>query len=135
MTTPSPIELAAQIVSAYAANNELDEGALPNLIQDIHRTLASLESGLPIEKKKATPAVHPRESVFPDYVICLEDGKKLKLLKRYLMTRYNLTPADYRAKWGLPKEYPMVAPNYAGRRSALAKASGLGRIGQAQDVD
>jgi predicted transcriptional regulator len=118
--------LTAQIVSAHAANNDVNPGALPSVIRAVYDTLSNIgdEPAAPVEK--AQPAVPIRKSVFPDYIICLEDGKRLKMLKRHLATSYNLTPDQYREKWGLEASYPMVAPNYAERRSALAKEIGLG---------
>jgi predicted transcriptional regulator len=118
--------LTARIVSAHAANNELEPGALPSVIRAVYDTLSHIgEAPAPVVEK-AQPAVPIRKSVFPDYIICLEDGKRLKMLKRHLSTSYNLTPEQYREKWGLDASYPMVAPNYAERRSALAKQIGLG---------
>jgi predicted transcriptional regulator len=119
--------LTAQIVSAHAANNELEAGTLPIVIRAVYNTLSRIgdaPAAAPVER--AQPAVPIRKSVFPDYIICLEDGKRLKMLKRHLSTSYNLTPDQYREKWGLDASYPMVAPNYAERRSELAKQIGLG---------
>jgi predicted transcriptional regulator len=118
--------LTAQIVSAHVSNNSIGAEALPSLIQDVYRTLAGVgkEQVLP---DKQQPAVPIKKSVFPDYIVCLEDGKKLKMLKRHLQTSYGLSPHAYRTKWGLPREYPMVAPSYAATRSTLAKSIGLGR--------
>jgi predicted transcriptional regulator len=118
--------LTAQIVSAHAANNELASGALPSVIRAVYNTLSHIGDAPPAPVQKAQPAVPIRKSVFPDYIVCLEDGKQLKMLKRHLSTSYNLTPDQYRAKWGLDATYPMVAPKYAERRSALAKEIGLG---------
>ncbi len=117
--------LTAQIVSAHVSNNAIGADALPSLIQEVYRTLAGVgkEQVLP---DKQQPAVPVKKSVFPDHIICLEDGKKLKMLKRHLKTSYNLTPEQYREKWQLPPDYPMVAPNYAKHRSSLAKKIGLG---------
>jgi len=117
--------LTAQIVSAHVSNNSIGAEALPNLIQEVYRTLAGVgkEQVLP---DKQQPAVPIKKSVFPDHIICLEDGKKLKMLKRHLKTSYNMTPEQYREKWQLPPDYPMVAPNYAKHRSSLAKKIGLG---------
>ncbi len=117
--------LTAQIVSAHVSNNAIGADALPSLIQDVYRTLAGVgkEQVLP---DKQQPAVPVKKSVFPDYIICLEDGKKLKMLKRHLKTSYNMTPEQYREKWQLPPDYPMVAPSYAKHRSSLAKKIGLG---------
>ena len=117
--------LTAQIVSAHVANNSVDAEALPSLIQNIYKTLSAIDEGTPIVEKKE-PAVPIKKSVYADHIICLEDGKKLKMLKRHLKTAYNMSPDQYRDKWGLPPDYPMVAPNYAKHRSSLAKKIGLG---------
>lgn len=118
--------LTADVVSAYVSNNSVDVDDLPALIQNIYTTLARLR-GKGVEAADApTPAVSARASVKPDYIICLEDGKKMKMLKRHLMTAYGMTPEEYREKWGLPKDYPMVAPNYAEARRQLAMKIGLG---------
>ena len=117
--------LTAQIVSAHVANNSVPPDALPSLIQDVYRTLASVGHA-PAQPEKPQPAVPIKKSVFPDYIVCLEDGKKLKMLKRHLKTAYNQTPDQYRERWGLAPDYPMVAPNYARHRSSLAKKIGLG---------
>jgi predicted transcriptional regulator len=121
------VELTARIVSAYVSNNNVQANELPQLISDTHSALA-LASGdaAPVKREELKPKVPVKRSVMPDYIICLEDGKKFKSLKRHLRTHYNLTPEDYRAKWGLPHDYPMVAPNYAKARSDLAKKMGLG---------
>ena len=118
--------LTAQIVSAHAANNELERERLAGVIRAVYDTLSNIGEAPAAPVEKAQPAVPIRKSVFPDYIICLEDGKRLKMLKRHLSTSYNLTPEQYRAKWGLDASYPMVAPNYAERRSELAKQIGLG---------
>jgi predicted transcriptional regulator len=123
---PAILGLTAQIVSAHAANNELGASALPGAIRTVYDALANIGQAPPAPAERAQPAVPIRKSVFPDYIICLEDGKRLKMLKRHLATSYNLTPEQYRAKWGLDASYPMVAPNYAERRSELAKQIGLG---------
>ncbi len=123
--------LTAQITSAHCANNTVEAEALPGLIRQIYQALASVGEPAEVVVEKPVPAVPPKRSVFPDYIICLEDGKKLKMLKRHLNSDYGMTPADYRAKWDLPQDYPMVAPNYAERRSVLAKQAGLGRRGEA----
>lgn len=115
----------AQIVSAYVSHNTVAPEALPNLIQDLFRTLSNV-GAQPETPDKPQPAVPVKKSVFGDYIICLEDGKKLKMLKRHLKTAYNLEPEQYRERWGLPPDYPMVAPNYARQRSSLAKKIGLG---------
>ena len=117
--------LTAQIVSAHVSNNSVAPDALPNLIQEVYRTLAGVGKE-PVVPDKQQPAVPVKKSVFPDHIICLEDGKKLKMLKRHLKTSYNMTPEQYREKWQLPPDYPMVAPNYARHRSSLAKKIGLG---------
>jgi predicted transcriptional regulator len=117
--------LTAQIVSAHVSNNSVNADALPSLIQDVYRTLANVGRD-PIATDRPQPAVPVKRSVFPDHIICLEDGKKLKMLKRHLKTAYNMTPEQYRDRWGLAPDYPMVAPNYARHRSTLAKKIGLG---------
>ena len=117
--------LTAQIVAAHVANNTVAVGDLPNLIHDVFKTLSNVGSVTP-QVERPQPAVPIKKSVTPDYIICLEDGKKLKMLKRHLKTAYNLTPDEYRERWGLPADYPMVAPNYAAHRSTLAKQIGLG---------
>ena len=122
------IELAADIVSAYVSNNSVPSSDLPSLINEIHNALVKVAGGIveaPVEAPK--PAVPLKKSVTPDYIVCLEDGKKFKSLKRHLRTQYNMTPEQYREKWGLPADYPMVAPNYAAARSQLAKQMGLGQ--------
>jgi predicted transcriptional regulator len=121
--------LAAQIVAAYVSNNQVPQPDLPRLIGDVHRALAAVMSGqVPHQETPETkPAVTVRKSLTPDYLICLEDGKKFKSLKRHLRTHYGLSPEQYREKWNLPPDYPMVAPNYAKARSSLAKRMGLGR--------
>ena len=120
------LRLTAKIVSAHVGKNQVAVGALPELIQSVHRSLATAGTAEPAPAP-LTPAVPIRKSVFPDYVVCLEDGKKLKILKRYLQVRHGMTPGQYRQKWGLPADYPMVAPNYASHRSSLAKQAGFGR--------
>lgn len=119
------LELTAQIVSAHVSHNAVGPEALPSLIQDVYRTLAGVGKEQVVPDKQA-PAVPVKKSVFPDYIVCLEDGKKLKMLKRHLKTSYNMTPEQYREKWQLPPDYPMVAPSYARHRSSLAKKIGLG---------
>ncbi len=127
--TPSQnelLELTADIVSAHASNNTVTQTDLPQVIRDVYSTLAGLgTAAAPVETPK--PAVPIKRSVTPDFIICLEDGKKLKMLKRHLKTAYNMSPEQYRERWGLPADYPMVAPNYAKKRSTLAKKIGLGR--------
>ncbi len=130
VTGPDVLGLTAQIVSAHVSNNSVPAEALPSLIQDVYRTLAGVGSRAP-EPERPMPAVPVKRSVFPDHIICLEDGKKLKMLKRHLKTAYNMTPEQYRERWGLPHDYPMVAPSYARHRSSLAKKIGLGTKGRA----
>lgn len=122
--------LTADIVSAHVSNNSVATGDLPQLIQSVYTSLAGLGTAPVVPEEKLQPAVSVRASIKPDYIVCLEDGKKLKMLKRHLMTHYGLTPDDYRAKWGLPADYPMVAPNYAEQRRTLAKQIGLGTKGR-----
>ena len=117
--------LTSEIVAAHACNNTITPADLPQLIQDIYKTLVVVGT-TPLAPERPRPAVAIKKSVFPDYIVCLEDGKKLKMLKRHLKTAYNLTPEEYRKRWGLPTDYPMVAPNYAKHRSNLAKKIGLG---------
>ena len=122
------IELAADIVSAYVSNNSVPAGDLPGLISQVHLALARVGNGAAEASAEAPkPAIAIKKSVTPDYIICLEDGKKFKSLKRHLRAQYNLTPEQYREKWGLAPDYPMVAPNYAKARSDLAKEMGLGQ--------
>jgi predicted transcriptional regulator len=122
------IDLAADIVSAYVSNNSVPAGDLPGLISQVHLALARVGNGAAEASAEAPkPAIAIKKSVTPDYIICLEDGKKFKSLKRHLRTQYNLTPEQYRDKWGLAPDYPMVAPNYAKARSDLAKEMGLGQ--------
>ncbi|AZO75555.1 MULTISPECIES: MucR family transcriptional regulator [unclassified Mesorhizobium] len=125
--TDALIELTAEVVSAYVSNNPLPVGELPALIGQVHAALKGTMGGPVAKPEDLKPAVPIRKSVTPDYIISLEDGKKFKSLKRHLATHYGLTPEEYRAKWGLSADYPMVAPNYAAARSALAKTMGLGR--------
>jgi predicted transcriptional regulator len=125
------IEMTADIVSAYVGNNSVAASDLPALIQSIHRALTGVAGGeAPVEVAPREPAVPVKRSITPDYLVCLEDGRKFKSLKRHLRTKYNMSPEDYRAKWGLAKDYPMVAPNYAKARSDLAKQMGLGQGGR-----
>lgn len=121
------LNLTAQIVSAYIANNPVPDKELPALIRSVHTTLGDIDKGEVSKLTSHPPAVPIKKSIHPEYVVCLEDGKKLKMLKRYLRSRYGLSPDDYRTKWGLPADYPMVAPNYAQQRSDFAKKIGLGR--------
>jgi predicted transcriptional regulator len=126
---PNYLELAADIVSAFVSNNSVPATDLPSLISNVHHALNTLANGAvqqPAEEQKA-PAVPIKKSVQPDYIVCLEDGKRFKSLKRHLRSVYNMSPEQYRAKWGLPASYPMVAPNYAATRSELAKRLGLGQ--------
>jgi len=123
------IDLAADIVSAYVSNNTIPAAELPSLIANVHRALSGTQGTTVAEPaaEPLKPAVNPKKSVFADYIVCLEDGKKFKSLKRHLRTHYDLSPEQYRDKWSLPSDYPMVAPNYAAARSALAKKMGLGQ--------
>ena len=122
------VDLTANIVSAYLSYNPTPASEIPNLISQIHAALLRVSSGRSeAPPEQAKPAVSVKKSIHPDYLICLEDGKKLKMLKRYLRSRYGMSPEEYRAKWGLPPDYPMVAPNYAVARSQLAKEMGLGQ--------
>lgn len=120
------LTLTADIVSSHVANNTVAVSDLPHLIENVYNALSRLGSAPVKTETKQEPAVSIRSSVKPDYIICLEDGKKLKMLKRHLMTHYNMTPEQYRTKWNLPADYPMVAPNYASQRRQLAKKIGLG---------
>lgn len=122
--------LTADIVSAHVSNNSVSTGELPGLIQSVFASLAGLGTAPVVVEEKQQPAVSIRSSIKPDFIVCLEDGKKLKMLKRHLMTHYGMTPDDYRTKWGLPSDYPMVAPNYAEQRRSLAKQIGLGTKGR-----
>jgi len=126
LETNELLTMTANVVAAYVSNNTVTEGDLSKVIRGVYDTLASVGSpGEPVKERPA-PAVPIKKSVTPDYVICLEDGKKLKMLKRHLKTSYDLTPDQYRERWGLPADYPMVAPNYAKQRSRLARKIGLG---------
>ena len=127
-TSANYVEMAADVVSAYVSNNPVPTSELPSLIAAVHASLQFVAEG-PKEQPKdpLVPAVSIKKSVQPDYIVCLEDGKKFKSLKRHLRTKFDMTPEQYRAKWDLPRDYPMVAPNYASRRSELAKAIGLGQ--------
>lgn len=126
------IEMTADIVSAYVGNNSVSTTELPNLIAGVHRALSGVSAPVetPVEAAPKEPAVPVKKSVNPDFIVCLEDGRKFKSLKRHLRTKYDMSPEDYRAKWGLAKDYPMVAPNYAKARSDLAKSMGLGQGGR-----
>ena len=124
----SYIELAADIVSAYVSNNSVASDELPNLIGEVHQALLRVARGAgELKGEPRKPVVPVKKSIRPDHIICLEDGKKFKSLKRHLRTQYGMTPEQYREKWGLPADYPMVAPNYAAARSQLAKQMGLGQ--------
>ena len=120
------LTLTADIVAAHVSNNSVAVNDLPNLIQNVHAALSGISGRPSAPEEKPQPKVSIRSSVKPDYIVCLEDGKKQKMLKRHLMTNHNMTPAEYREKWGLPADYPMVAPNYAEQRRTLAKSIGLG---------
>ena len=124
------LKLTAEIVAAHISNNTLSAAELPQLISQVHTSLSDTGRATSTEERPA-PAVSVKKSVTPDYIVCLEDGKKLKMLKRHLKTSYDLAPEQYRERWGLAADYPMVAPNYAKRRSALAKEIGLGKRGRA----
>ncbi len=128
LNSSTMIELTTEIVVAYVANNRIDAGGLGALISAVHGTLVQL--GEPAPEAKPVPAANPKKTIFPDHIISLEDGKSYKSMKRHLSVR-GLTPADYRAKWGLPADYPMVAANYSAARSELAKTIGLGRKAKA----
>jgi predicted transcriptional regulator len=122
------LRMTAEVVSAYVSNNLLPANQISEVIQTVHTSLNSLGAGrIDSAVEPPKPAVPVKKSVTPDYIICLEDGKKLKMLKRHLRSTYNMTPDEYRTKWGLPSDYPMVAPNYAQQRSEFAKKIGLGR--------
>jgi predicted transcriptional regulator len=120
------LTLTADIVAAHVSNNSVAVNDLPNLIQNVHGALTGISGRAATAEPKPEPKVSIRSSIKPDYIVCLEDGKKLKMLKRHLMTHYNMTPDQYRQKWGLSADYPMVAPNYAEQRRTLAKSIGLG---------
>ena len=122
------LKMTAQVVSAYVGNNMVAAGQIPDVIKNVYSTLTGLDTGSGEQKSAPQkPAVPIKKSVTPDHIVCLEDGKKLKMLKRHLRSTYDLSPDEYRAKWNLPSDYPMVAPNYAKQRSAFAKKIGLGR--------
>lgn len=124
------LHMASDIAAAYVSHNNLSAEQLPDVIKTVHATLSSV-GRVPVEdRENSKPAVPVRRSITPDYIVCLEDGKRLKMLKRHLRSAYNMTPDEYRAKWGLPSDYPMVAPNYAKQRSQFAKKIGLGRKGK-----
>lgn len=125
LETSEVLELTTEIVASYVSNNSVGTNELPAVIQEVYKTLNSLGTQA-AQPERPKPAVTVKKSVTPDFIICLEDGKKLKMLKRHLKTAYNMSPEDYRERWGLPADYPMVAPNYAKHRSSLAKKIGLG---------
>lgn len=130
MSTELPNNLAAltaDIVAAYVSHNPVPAANLPGVIATVHAAVAGLDRQAEPALKEQKPAVNPKRSVFPDYIICLEDGKRFKSLRRHISTDFGMTPDEYRVKWGLPADYPMVAPNYAAARSELAKKMGLGR--------
>lgn len=120
------LTLTADIVAAHVSNNSVAVNDLPNLIQNVHQALSGISGSSAAAEEKPQPKVSIRSSIKPDYIVCLEDGKKQKMLKRHLMTSHGMTPSEYREKWGLGADYPMVAPNYAEQRRALAKSIGLG---------
>lgn len=120
------VELTSEVISAYVANNSVSAEDLPKLIRNVYGTFSSIEAENG-PQPELVPAVNPKKSIFPDYIICLEDGKKFKSLKRHLTSHFNMTPQEYREKWGLPHDYPMVAPSYSVKRSNLAREKGLGR--------
>ena len=123
------LRMTSEVAAAYVSNHSLSASQLPDIIRSIHASLAGLSGG-PGSAAALTPAVPIKKSVHDDYIVCLEDGKKLKMLKRHLRTSFGLSPDEYRHKWGLPPDYPMVAPNYAAQRSVFAKKIGLGRTGK-----
>jgi predicted transcriptional regulator len=132
MNSDELLKFASDIVAAYVSNNAVPVSEIAGIIRSVHATLGGLSTGTPAEiVSSSKPAVSVKKSITPEYIICLEDGKKLKMLKRYLRSRYDLSPEQYRAKWGLPADYPMVAPNYAAQRSEFAKKIGLGRTAPA----
>ena len=120
------LSLTTEIVAAHVSNNTVSLTDLPTLIEQVYKSLANVGTDPVVAEERPQPAVPIKKSVTPDYIVCLEDGKKLKMLKRHLKTAYNMTPEEYRDRWGLPADYPMVAPNYARQRSSLAKQIGLG---------
>ncbi|MBP2232286.1 MucR family transcriptional regulator [Azospirillum agricola] len=120
------LSLTTEIVAAHVSNNTVALTDLPTLIEQVYKSLANVGTEPVVAEERPQPAVPIKKSVTPDYIVCLEDGKKLKMLKRHLKTAYNMSPEEYRDRWGLPTDYPMVAPNYARQRSSLAKQIGLG---------
>ena len=134
-TSQQILNITARIVTAHLGNNHVDASAIPSLIQSVYRTISSVDTPELVTGTALQPAVPVKKSVFPDFIVCLEDGKKLKTLKRHLQISYGLTPDAYRIKWGLPRSYPMVAPNYASTRPALAKKINLGRKASSDTVE
>ena len=128
------LQLTSEIVSAHVSNNPVSSTDLPQLIETVYTTLSGLKAGKPEPEPEQKPAVPIKKSVTDDYIVCLEDGKKLKMLKRHLNTAYGMTPEEYRQKWGLPADYPMVAPNYSKTRKELAKKIGLGRKPESENA-
>ena len=124
--TKDLLTLTTEIVAAHVSNNTVGVGDLPNLITQVYGSLANIGAGPSVPAARPNPAISVKKSIQPDYIVCLEDGKRLKMLKRHLKTAYDMTPEQYRDRWGLPPDYPMVAPNYARQRSRLAKEIGLG---------
>ncbi|MFC3225795.1 MucR family transcriptional regulator [Marinibaculum pumilum] len=124
------LDLTSKIVSAYVGNNSIASSGIPDLIRAVHSALETVGNPEESPAQQQKPAVPVKKSIQPDHIICLEDGKKLKMLKRYLRTTYGMSPEEYRTKWGLPPDYPMVAPNYAAQRSKFAKKIGLGKRGR-----
>jgi predicted transcriptional regulator len=128
MSRQEMLRLSGEVVSAYVGKNPLPSAQISEIIEMVFATFTGLlESGVDVKAEAQKPAVNPKRSIFPDHIVCLEDGKKLKMLKRHLRTTYGMNPDEYRAKWGLGADYPMVAPNYAAQRSDFAKKIGLGR--------
>ena len=128
LSGPDMLRLSAEIVAAYVSRNPVQPGAISDVVRSVHDAITGLSRPVVAQAaQKQRPAVPIARSIQPDYIVCLEDGAKLKMLKRYLRSRYDLSPEEYRRRWGLPADYPMVAPNYAARRSAFAKKIGLGR--------
>ncbi|AEP09262.1 MucR family transcriptional regulator [Micavibrio aeruginosavorus] len=124
------LSLTTEIVAAHLSNNQVGTDEIPMLIQKVYKTLSNVNGDAPVMSERPQPAVPIKRSVTPEYIVCLEDGKKLKMLKRHLKTAYNMSPEEYRERWGLPADYPMVAPSYARQRSKLAKDIGLGTRGR-----
>ncbi|XBQ15855.1 MAG: MucR family transcriptional regulator [Oceanicaulis sp.] len=124
------LRMTTDIVASFLTHNSVPAESVPDMIKSVHATMKDIATDQPKPEPKAKPAVPVSKSVTDDYIVCLEDGKKLKMLKRYLRSQYHMSPEDYRRKWGLPADYPMVAPNYSKRRSEFAKEIGLGRGGR-----